>query len=63
MFEPFLPAKKNVDLRGRQLQVIVKAANIHLTPEKPEYSGGAWLGGVSQPERLDLVLAEVREAQ
>ena len=34
--------KKNVDLRGRQLQVIVKATNIHLTPEMPEYSGGAW---------------------
>ncbi|KAF7968074.1 hypothetical protein HWV62_32065 [Athelia sp. TMB] len=24
------------------LQVIVKLANIHLTPEKPEYSGGSW---------------------
>ncbi|KAH0487732.1 MAG: uncharacterized protein KVP18_004350 [Porospora cf. gigantea A] len=42
VFVPFLPAKTNVDLRGRQLQVIVKAANIHLTPEKPEYPGGAW---------------------
>jgi len=24
------------------LQVIVKLANIHLTPEKPEYEGGTW---------------------
>jgi Protein of unknown function (DUF4246) len=31
-----------VDLRGRRLQVIVKLATIHLTPEKPEYSGGSW---------------------
>ncbi|GAA5999675.1 DUF4246 domain-containing protein [Rhodotorula paludigena] len=29
-------------LRGRKLQVIVKLANIHLTPEKPEYGGGVW---------------------
>jgi hypothetical protein len=26
----------------RGLQVIVKLANIHLTPEKPEYGGGTW---------------------
>ena len=31
-----------VDLRGRRLQVIVKLATIHLTPEKPEYPGGSW---------------------
>lgn len=31
-----------VDLRGRRLQVIVKLANIHLTPDKPEYPGGTW---------------------
>ncbi|WP_078628152.1 DUF4246 domain-containing protein [Streptomyces sp. NRRL F-2664] len=31
-----------VDLRGRGLQVIVKLATIHLTPEKPEYAGGSW---------------------
>jgi hypothetical protein len=24
------------------LQIIVKLANIHLTPEKPEYDGGTW---------------------
>lgn len=31
-----------VSLRGRRLQVIVKLATIHLTPDKPEYSGGSW---------------------
>ncbi|MFC9604706.1 DUF4246 domain-containing protein [Streptomyces niveus] len=31
-----------VDLRGHRVQVIVKLATIHLTPEKPEYSGGSW---------------------
>jgi hypothetical protein len=30
------------DYKERGLQVIVKLANIHLTPEKPEYGGGAW---------------------
>ena len=27
---------------GNSLQVIVKLANIHLTPEKPTYDGGTW---------------------
>ncbi|MFE0250321.1 DUF4246 domain-containing protein [Streptomyces sp. NPDC059010] len=31
-----------VDLCGRSLQVIVKLATIHLTPDKPEYPGGSW---------------------
>lgn len=33
-----------VDLRKEhgKLQVIVKLANIHLTPEKPSYGGGTW---------------------
>ncbi|MFD7766905.1 DUF4246 domain-containing protein [Streptomyces sp. NPDC059787] len=31
-----------VDLRGRRLQVVVKLATIHLTPDKPEYQGGSW---------------------
>ena len=30
------------DFRDQGLQVIVKLANIHLTPESPEYSGGTW---------------------
>ncbi|MER6216671.1 DUF4246 domain-containing protein [Streptomyces sp. NPDC001674] len=40
---PALPdASARVDLRGRSLQVIVKLATVHLTPEKPEYAGGSW---------------------
>ncbi|GGW05807.1 DUF4246 domain-containing protein [Streptomyces narbonensis] len=35
-------ASARVDLRGRGLQVIVKLATIHLTPEDPEYAGGSW---------------------
>jgi len=30
------------DYGHRGLQVIVKLANIELTPEKPEYEGGTW---------------------
>ncbi|MFF4421044.1 DUF4246 domain-containing protein [Streptomyces sp. NPDC001549] len=40
---PELPEESaRVDLRGRRLQVIVKLATIHLTPDKPEYPGGSW---------------------
>lgn len=40
---PELPGESaRVDLRGRRLQVIVKLATIHLTPDKPEYPGGSW---------------------
>ncbi|KAF8198394.1 hypothetical protein K438DRAFT_1824332 [Mycena galopus ATCC 62051] len=31
-----------VSLRGRTIQCIIKLANIHLTPEQPEYAGGSW---------------------
>ncbi|KAJ6542721.1 hypothetical protein B0H19DRAFT_1171611 [Mycena capillaripes] len=31
-----------VSLRGRTVQCIIKLANIHLTPENPEYDGGSW---------------------
>ncbi|KAF9779815.1 hypothetical protein BJ322DRAFT_1113121 [Thelephora terrestris] len=31
-----------ISLKGRTIQVIVKLANIILTPEKPEYPGGKW---------------------
>ncbi|KAM5469176.1 hypothetical protein MauCBS54593_004528 [Microsporum audouinii] len=38
--------REMVDLQGDYektgLQVIVKLANIHLTPEKPRYDGGSW---------------------
>ncbi|KAF9443183.1 hypothetical protein P691DRAFT_843796 [Macrolepiota fuliginosa MF-IS2] len=30
------------DFDTTELQIIVKFANIHLTPEKPEYQGGTW---------------------
>jgi hypothetical protein len=44
-FEP-LPGPPRFDLREvygkRGLQVIVKLANIQLTPDKPEYDGGSW---------------------
>ncbi|GAA3388051.1 DUF4246 domain-containing protein [Streptomyces roseoviridis] len=40
---PELPdASDRVDLRGRRLQVVVKLATVHLTPDKPEYPGGSW---------------------
>ncbi|MFJ9683498.1 DUF4246 domain-containing protein [Streptomyces sp. NPDC101194] len=40
---PALPGNSaRVDLRGRRLQVIVKLATIHLTPDKPDYAGGSW---------------------
>ncbi|KAH7337287.1 hypothetical protein B0J17DRAFT_666990 [Rhizoctonia solani] len=29
-------------LGGRTIQVVVKLTSIHLTPEKPEYTGGLW---------------------
>ncbi|KAF8993779.1 hypothetical protein BDQ17DRAFT_1367890 [Cyathus striatus] len=45
VFEPVEP-KNPVRLREQYkeygLQVIVKLANIQLTPEKPEYEGGSW---------------------
>lgn len=38
--------EESVDLRRdygeRGLQIIIKLANIHLTPEKPDYDGGSW---------------------
>ena len=36
--------KPAVDLRKDygKLQIIVKLANIYLTPEKPDYEGGTW---------------------
>ncbi|BGO97415.1 hypothetical protein NBRC10513v2_004765 [Rhodotorula toruloides] len=41
MPEPVAPPP-TFPLKGRRLHVIVKLANIHLTPEKPEYAGGVW---------------------
>ena len=43
---PFEPpsssGRVDFNLKGRTLQVIVKLANIVLTPEKPKYPGGSW---------------------
>lgn len=39
VFEPHPNPEKVVLLNGRNLQVIVKLANIHLTPNQPEYPG------------------------
>ncbi|KAG8912589.1 hypothetical protein FRC00_004199 [Tulasnella sp. 408] len=33
---------KTYTIRGTEAQIIVKLANIHLTPEKPVYPGGSW---------------------
>ncbi|KAG8931359.1 hypothetical protein FRC01_001461 [Tulasnella sp. 417] len=33
---------KTYTIRGKTAQIIVKLANIHLTPEKPVYPGGSW---------------------
>ncbi|KAI0738406.1 hypothetical protein C8Q80DRAFT_277017 [Daedaleopsis nitida] len=44
-FRPHLPSageRVEYSLRGRKIQVVVKLANIVLTPESPEYPGGAW---------------------
>jgi hypothetical protein len=34
--------KQTVNLAGSKIQVIVKLANIVLTPERPKYPGGSW---------------------
>jgi hypothetical protein len=39
---PSIPAEKKVSLTSRKLQIIVKLANIELTPENPTYNGGSW---------------------
>ncbi len=39
---PSTEERIEVNLKGRTLQVIIKLANIVLTPKKPKYPGGAW---------------------
>ncbi|KAM5539734.1 hypothetical protein V8D89_006547 [Ganoderma adspersum] len=39
---PSTEGRTTVSLRGRTLQVIVKLANIVLTPDNPAYPGGSW---------------------
>jgi hypothetical protein len=41
IFEP-RETRTKIDLKGRNLQVIVKMANIELTPQNPKYEGGTW---------------------
>ncbi|KAG8526561.1 uncharacterized protein KY384_008762 [Bacidia gigantensis] len=42
---------------ANNLQIIVKLANIHLTPEKPEYEGGTWhVEGMANESILILLL-------
>ncbi|KAF8993753.1 hypothetical protein BDQ17DRAFT_1224385, partial [Cyathus striatus] len=40
--EPANPVCLREEYREYGLQVIVKLANIHLTPDNPEYAGGSW---------------------
>jgi hypothetical protein len=40
--QQFVTHIPRVDLCNRNLQVVVKMSNIHLTPEKPQYPGGSW---------------------
>ncbi|KAK0215580.1 hypothetical protein IW262DRAFT_1449849 [Armillaria fumosa] len=48
-YEPgALGLPETMDLTGRKLQVIVKLANIVLTPEKPVYGGGSWHDNITQ---------------
>lgn len=41
-FEPVPAPKMMITLQGKKLQVIVKIAEIILTPESPDYKGGSW---------------------
>ncbi|KAF8154436.1 hypothetical protein B0H34DRAFT_523156 [Crassisporium funariophilum] len=40
--EPEKPVNLRTDFGHRGLQIIVKLANIHLTPDNPTYKGGSW---------------------
>ncbi|KAJ3086166.1 hypothetical protein HK102_013453 [Quaeritorhiza haematococci] len=53
-FEPHPDAQPEdvVDLKIRDLQVIVKLANIQFTPENPRYSGGTWHVEGMENERI-----------
>ncbi|CAF3665978.1 unnamed protein product [Rotaria sp. Silwood1] len=41
-FQIPLSTNSNINLCGRKLQIIVKLANIILTPSNPKYPGGIW---------------------
>jgi hypothetical protein len=44
-----------ISLRGRTIQCIIKLANIHLTPDQPEYAGGSWHVEGKMPEIIDTL--------
>ena len=53
---PWIPLRDK--FRDSGLQVIVKLANIELTPEKPRYEGGSWhVEGQLVGSFLDLLLS------
>ena len=54
-----------VDLRKDfgKLQIIVKLANIHLTPEKPTYGGGSWHVEGQLNESMQVSLSPDRVAE
>ena len=41
-FTPPIPPPTTVSLRNRRLQLIIKLADIVLTPQQPHYAGGVW---------------------
>ena len=60
----YVKKKGPLDLRKeyRQLQIIVKLANIHLTPEKPDYEGGSWHVEGQLNENMYMSMSENRRA-
>ncbi|KAJ3205310.1 hypothetical protein HK099_000866 [Clydaea vesicula] len=50
-FKPYI-IKKPYSLLNKHVQVIVKLANIQLTPEKPKYDGGVWHCEGTQHENI-----------
>jgi len=51
-YQPPPPPEHTFDLKGRKLQVIVKIAEICLTPKKPKYEGGVWHVEGMENERI-----------
>ncbi|KAK6503259.1 hypothetical protein TWF481_008288 [Arthrobotrys musiformis] len=46
------PIPQTTRLEGKTIKVIVKMANIHLTPENPKYGGGSWHVEAMMNERI-----------
>lgn len=49
---PNLVDISDFDFNGQKFQVIVKLANIELTPEKPKYKGGVWHTEATESEAI-----------